>query len=772
MKKGFTLVELMAVVVIIIVIGLIVFPIVSDTLKRGKENAYNTQVKIITEAATKWGISNPNRLPDFYSGDKVSVTLQELIKNGYIEIKDESGKLYNPLTNEEMNGCVLVSYSEEYNQYLYDYVEPCQESPTIAISNKTGVFNDKGWATSPFYVTITGSGSNYSYCVSNEECNPTSIVNSSSGEVYINQNGNYHVCAKAINTVGNSEIVCEQYKLDTNAPTLASTTVYFDKGDNKLTDLITATSASGYNISCDKNYISELEIGNNTVNCTVTSESGLTTTKSIVFTPNTLKTAGYASATFIGSKTLKEKVESIKLLDYIDIPDNAKEVVDVSEQQNKSIMAWYTDNDSDGMYELYIGQNGGVIANINSSCLFQKFNNVINLDVSNLDTSKVANMSYMFYEMKKLSELNITDFNTSKVTNMDSMFAGGNSLKNLDLSSFDTSSVLDMAYMFSSCSNLETLNISNFNTSNVVTMFMMFYNVFNLKELDVSNFDTSNVTNMGGMFWMAHRVSEITFLDVSNFDTSKVTNMSFMFWNLSNITELDVSKFNTSNVSQMNYMFSGLKNVTELDVSNFDTSKVTNMNSMFRGCSKITNLDLSDFDTTNVTNMNGMFSGMGSITHLDLKSFNTTNVTNIGSMFSETFKITELDISHFDTSKVTDMSFLFYNTRLKEIDLSHFDTSKVTDMSYMFEFAGSLTSLDLSHFNTSNVTNMSFMFYGMGGLTELNISNFDTSNVTVFSRMFDAIKDNPTITINENIKTFIESRLTEAGKTATFVTAG
>ena len=69
-----------------------------------------------------------------------------------------------------------------------------------------------------------------------------------------------------------------------------------------------------------------------------------------------LKVASSEDTTFLGSTTLKTNVESITTLDYIDIPSNVEEVVDVFGQQNRSILAWYTDNDNNGEYELYVGK--------------------------------------------------------------------------------------------------------------------------------------------------------------------------------------------------------------------------------------------------------------------------------------------------------------------------------------------------------------------------------------------------------------------------------
>ena len=148
----------------------------------------------------------------------------------------------------------------------------------------------------------------------------------------------------------------------------------------------------------------------------------------------------------------------------------------------------------------------------------------------------------------------------------------------LDLSNFDTSRVTDMSSMFSNMFNLTSLNLSNFNTSKVTNMGSMFDGMHNLANLNLSNFDTSKVTNMGSMFL---NIKSLTSLNLSNFDTSKVTNMKFMFAGMSSLITLDLSNFNTSKVTDISAMFAGTPSLITLDLSNFDTSQVTDMTSIF-----------------------------------------------------------------------------------------------------------------------------------------------------------------------------------------------
>ena len=397
-------------------------------------------------------------------------------------------------------------------------------------------------------------------------------------------------------------------------------------------------------------------------------------------------------------------------LDNKDVPDNAIASWDVSANDNGSVMAWVVADETDSSkYHLYIGGDGGVIANKTSS--------------------------YLFYNFKSLQKITFGDnFDTSNVTDMSSMFEKCSSLTSLDVSNFDTSNVTNMQSMFSSCSSLTTLDVSKWDTGNVTNMGYLFAYCKKIDKLNVNNFDTSNVTNMQNMF---SSCSSLTTLDVSNFDTSNVTNMQNMFYSCSSLTVLDVSKWDTSNVTDMSWMFRNCSSLTTLDVSNWDTSDVTNADSMFYGCSSLTTLDVSKWDTSNVTNMQSMFHGCSSLTVLDVSKWDTGNVTNMGYLFAYCEKIDKLNVSNFNTSKVTKMYGMFeYCSNLKSIDLSNFDTSKVTSTIWMFEGCSSLTTLDLSNFDTSNVTNMSFMFSGCKNLIQLNVSGFDTSKVTEMERIF------------------------------------
>ncbi|EKB5971850.1 BspA family leucine-rich repeat surface protein [Listeria monocytogenes] len=247
----------------------------------------------------------------------------------------------------------------------------------------------------------------------------------------------------------------------------------------------------------------------------------------------------------------------------------------------------------------------------------------------------------MFKNCSNLMEVDLSGLDTSAVTTMWDMFSSCRALEELDVSNFDTSSVTNMSYMFYDNRNLEVLDVSNLDTGSVTNMYAMFEDCTSLEELDVSHFDTSSVTSMYRVFNGCEKLKK---LDVSNFDTSSATAMVQMFRNCSALEKLDVSNFNTSLVTDMRAMFAGCTSLEALDVSNFDTSSVTNMAAMFSDNEKLEKLDLSTFDTSSVTNMGTMFKNCTALKSLFLDNF--THAASSTDMFTGTTSLSYLFVSH------------------------------------------------------------------------------------------------------------------------------
>lgn len=123
MKKGFTLVELIAVLVILGLVSLITIPIVNNNLKKYRNDLYMDAIQNIEQAAKNWGADNIGKLPNTVAANDgndtimaypdidteaefsiVQIRVKDLQAGGYI-----SPELKNPKKNYNFCNCAVVT---------------------------------------------------------------------------------------------------------------------------------------------------------------------------------------------------------------------------------------------------------------------------------------------------------------------------------------------------------------------------------------------------------------------------------------------------------------------------------------------------------------------------------------------------------------------------------------------------------------------------------------------------------------------------------------
>ena len=216
-------------------------------------------------------------------------------------------------------------------------------------------------------------------------------------------------------------------------------------------------------------------------------ESGNYTNKLILsfvsnpYTPIAIMTEGPDFNTKLKSlETTTNKIEHFKKSTVV--PATSMDVVNVEDEESDcEIKLWLDPTDKTAYY---YAEPGKVYLNADSSRMFfLKWDNkdLLEIDVSNFDTSKVTDMSRMFYDLRNITSLNLSNFDTSKVTTMNRMFSGMSNLTSLDLSNFDTSKVTTMGSMFYldeiPKDKLKTIYVNNdFDTANLTDTYLMFAN--------------------------------------------------------------------------------------------------------------------------------------------------------------------------------------------------------------------------------------------------------------------------------------------------------
>lgn len=193
-----------------------------------------------------------------------------------------------------------------------------------------------------------------------------------------------------------------------------------------------------------------------------------------------------------------------------------------------------------------------------------------NIDQREGSASENRRVGYWAYQVKKLPALNFSGTNASYLF---SKFQG----TELDLTNVDTSNVTQMSYMFKECSNLINLDLSKFNTSNVTSMISMFEECRALTSLDLSGFDFSKMSNMANMFMNCINLTEINFGETS----TEIQNLYMTFASCQKLERLDLSNFYTTDLTSMSDAFNNCKNLKYLDIRNFTFDKVTGKSTVF-----------------------------------------------------------------------------------------------------------------------------------------------------------------------------------------------
>lgn len=268
----------------------------------------------------------------------------------------------------------------------------------------------------------------------------------------------------------------------------------------------------------------------------------------------------------------------------------------------------------------------------------------VDLDITNLDTSQVQDMSYFLYNVKNLRNITssngnhlktpkvttmerflqvsswivhprltnesfaylIQDFDTSNVTNMSYMFEDVSAVTIMDLRHFDVSKVTNMAYMFNDCSKVETINIDGWDTRSLTNMESMFDTTSKLKNIDLTQINTSNVTSMYYTFGR----TGLPVIDITSWKTSKVGTMQKMF-DSAKTTEINMAYLDVSHVTNFVSLFDGCTNLIKVNIDGFNF-KTHSISSLFNGCSKIEVIDLSktivgNLNVSSTQHMNNMF---------------------------------------------------------------------------------------------------------------------------------------------------------------------
>ena len=285
MKKGFTLVELLAVITILLILVMLTIPAVSKIINTSEKTVYDVQIDKILSAAYDYSLGNLSVLPE--RGNKNYVTLSELIYAGYIE------PIINPKTNEPFPDDYLISienvgssykntnkYSKKSGDYLYklEYEEMNTEE---YLANKPTIYIAGLSSSADGYTTILDQGDPFiEFQPTVYDGNNNDITDSAQLIINITYNGNiveyvdtfsigiYKVNYVAIYTDSNNKVyagsvVWNVIIADNEPPVLSVPTgtgfYQWETGDGF--DIMSDVSCTDNSDSCTITYDGEIKFG-------------------------------------------------------------------------------------------------------------------------------------------------------------------------------------------------------------------------------------------------------------------------------------------------------------------------------------------------------------------------------------------------------------------------------------------------------------------------------------------------------------------------------
>lgn len=257
MKKGFTLVELLATITILGIIALLLVPTVIGTMNRFREDSKEKQEKSIISAAKLWASDHRLQLP-IVDNSSICVTVAEL-KQGYL---DE--EIRNPDTKEAISNQAGVKVTKNGKSFTYQYVASCDGSSTSDDENTISLqLSSSNITSSSLTVIAKASVQNdtikgYRFSIENGSW---SSLQTSSTKIFtgLTKNKSYKIEVRAIAnsgkivekaiTVKTSDIQIPTYDVKNNTDGTKTVTIQYDqvKANNYIYEYST-NGGSSWNV--------------------------------------------------------------------------------------------------------------------------------------------------------------------------------------------------------------------------------------------------------------------------------------------------------------------------------------------------------------------------------------------------------------------------------------------------------------------------------------------------------------------------------------------
>jgi prepilin-type N-terminal cleavage/methylation domain-containing protein len=116
-RKGFTLVEILAVITIIGILALITIPTIDSIIRSSKKDAYEVQKSAILMGLKNWAASKTLTLPEV-NGETLNTTIGDLKKEGFLEVETR-----NPMNDLCFSNATVLVVTRNNSNYTYTFAD-------------------------------------------------------------------------------------------------------------------------------------------------------------------------------------------------------------------------------------------------------------------------------------------------------------------------------------------------------------------------------------------------------------------------------------------------------------------------------------------------------------------------------------------------------------------------------------------------------------------------------------------------------------------------
>ena len=254
-KKGFTLVELLGVLVVLSVILMIAFPLITTYINKSKQKAYDTQMEIIMTGLKNYANEHKEVLP-VNDADYVTFTLGQLKSLGIA-----NNSVVNPLDGKEIDDSMEFKIIKDGSKYTYQIVESSRLSRDD--KNHTPYITLNGHILN--YIDLDSTYTELGASATDYDGKPLSVTIDKT-DLDVSTIGVYQIRYEAIDSNNTKSyairtVIVGEFKILANG-----TVVYYNPETNTKCTSAEAVSVSGTKTGCMKWYVFNDDGKSKTVN--------------------------------------------------------------------------------------------------------------------------------------------------------------------------------------------------------------------------------------------------------------------------------------------------------------------------------------------------------------------------------------------------------------------------------------------------------------------------------------------------------------------------